>query len=62
VLSDLGDVYRTAWDRGRYERAIDYSQPLGLRFHERDVQWIQERLAGSTGVPPASAPPAGDSK
>jgi hypothetical protein len=45
VPSDLGEVFRTAWQRGRYERALDYSQPLQLPLNEQDLKWIHEQLA-----------------
>lgn len=32
IVINLADVYRTAFERGRYARSIDYEAPLGLPF------------------------------
>jgi hypothetical protein len=47
-LCDLGEVFRLAFQRGHYERAIDYSQTEDLRFEESDLAWIAQRV----GKPP----------
>ena len=61
VPSDLGEVFRTAWQRGRYERVIDYSQPLQLPLHEQDLMWTRE-LIGQGGTSPRAATGADKSR
>lgn len=61
VPSDLGEVFRTAWQRGRYERAIDYARPLDLRFQEQDLKWIRDQLSHTAETAPRRAAPANDS-
>ena len=47
VVSDLQEVFETAWQRGRYEKAIDYNQPLDLPLSDDDRQWVAEQLRSS---------------
>lgn len=44
VVSDLQTVFDTAWQRGRYEKAIDYTKPLDLPLSDDDQQWVAEQL------------------
>lgn len=44
IVSDLQSVFDTAWKRGRYEKAIDYTKPLDLPLSDDDRQWVAEQL------------------
>lgn len=41
---DLGAVFTTAYDRGRYARRLDYEKPPGLPISEADQNWVAEQL------------------
>jgi Protein of unknown function (DUF4058) len=41
VLLDLGEVFATAYERGRYDRLIDYSKPLTLLRRPADRTWAE---------------------
>jgi hypothetical protein len=45
VLLDLGGVFATAYDRGRYARSIDYAAPLGagVALSPEDRAWADGR-------------------
>lgn len=45
VRIDLGAVYETAFERGRYARSIDYAKPIELPVHPDDRGWVAERAA-----------------
>jgi hypothetical protein len=39
LLIDLGQVFSTAYERGRFDRRIDYRGPLPAFLSEPDLQW-----------------------
>jgi hypothetical protein len=41
VQLDLGAVFATVYQRGRYERSIDYTVPLDLPLHPDDRAWAE---------------------
>src|SRR5207244_1761127 len=41
VVLDLGAVFATAYERGRYPRLIDYSAPLSLVRKTADRAWAE---------------------
>ena len=41
VALDLGGVFATAYERGRYGRLIDYSKPLTLVRKREDRAWAE---------------------
>jgi hypothetical protein len=41
VVLDLGPVFATAYERGRYSRLIDYSSPLTLLRKSEDRGWAE---------------------
>lgn len=45
VVSDLQDVFDTAWERGRYDRAVDYGKPIDSGLSEDDRNWVAEIVA-----------------
>ncbi|MEZ6061727.1 MAG: DUF4058 family protein [Planctomycetaceae bacterium] len=44
VLLDLQAVFSLTYDRGRYQRAIDYGQPLTPTLDEQSRQWAESLL------------------
>jgi hypothetical protein len=48
VVLDLGAVFATSYERGRYARLIDYTAPLTLLRKPEDRAWAEEiaRAAG----------------
>jgi hypothetical protein len=44
VIPDLGPIFATAYERGRYGRLIDYTAPLPLVRKAEDRAWA-ERVA-----------------
>jgi hypothetical protein len=42
ISLDLASVFNTAYQRGRYERSIDYAVPLELPLNTADRAWAQE--------------------
>ena len=44
VVSDLQEVFDTAWERGRFERTVNYTKPLDLPLSDDDRQWVAEQL------------------
>ncbi len=44
----MARLVQRAYERGRYERALDYSKALELPLHEEDRQWVEETARGST--------------
>jgi hypothetical protein len=44
VFVDMQLVFQTAYERGRYDRKIDYTQPPPISFDEATRIWIAERL------------------
>lgn len=43
ILIDLGAVFTTAYDRGRYARSVAYGEPPPGPWDEADREWIIER-------------------
>ena len=41
VMLDLGTVFTTAYERGRYARLIDYTAPLALVRKAADRAWAE---------------------
>jgi Protein of unknown function (DUF4058) len=50
IALDLAAVFTTVYQRGRYERSIDYSIPLELPLNRKDRAWAQRqaRTQGDT--------------
>jgi hypothetical protein len=46
VLIDLGAVFTTAYDRGRFRRRIDYHAPLPLSLSDGERRWCEAVGAG----------------
>lgn len=44
---DLGAVFATAYDRGRFGRRINYQRPLSISIREEDRKWIEQVLTTS---------------
>lgn len=44
---DLGAVFRSVFDRARYQSAIDYTQPAKPLLSAEQSQWVQEVLAAN---------------
>ncbi|MFQ5733420.1 MAG: DUF4058 family protein [Planctomycetaceae bacterium] len=47
VVSDLQAVFDTAWDRGRYDRILDYGKTAELPTGDDDRRWIADCIAKS---------------
>ncbi|HEV8058284.1 MAG TPA: DUF4058 family protein, partial [Gemmataceae bacterium] len=43
VWIDLGAVFRTTYERGRYSRSIDYTGPLPIPLDPGRMAWVTER-------------------
>lgn len=41
--TDLAEVFAIAYEKGRYQRSIDYSKPLNLPLAEEDLAWAHEQ-------------------
>jgi hypothetical protein len=52
VVLDLQAVLGTAYERGRYDEEIDYSQPLNPPLDRADEQWARELIAAAPPRPP----------
>lgn len=52
VSLDLAALVRTAYDRGRYDRALDYAKPLYLPMTPADLEWAVERAKAATQARP----------
>ena len=46
VLCDLGAVFRTTYERGRYGRSIDYTAPPAITLDAARLAWVRERAQG----------------
>jgi hypothetical protein len=44
VMIDLAAVFATVYQRGGYEREIDYGQPPPVTLSEERLKWVAERL------------------
>lgn len=40
VTVDLGEVFQTAWQRGRYERVVDYRKLSDLPLNDDEIAWL----------------------
>lgn len=45
ILVSLADVFRTAYERGRFGRRIDYTSPLAGDLSNSEKQWLQHQIA-----------------
>jgi hypothetical protein len=43
ISLDLATVFNTVYQRGRYERSIDYSAPLELPLGPKDHAWAEKQ-------------------
>ncbi len=50
VWVDLGAVFRTTFERGRYARSIEYAAPPPLALDAARLAWVMERASGSASV------------
>jgi Protein of unknown function (DUF4058) len=41
VPLELASIFRTVYDRARYERSINYHSPLGLPLRPEDRTWAE---------------------
>jgi len=48
VWIDLGAVFATTYQRGRYERSIDYNAPPPIALDAARLAWVTERARGGT--------------
>jgi hypothetical protein len=44
VWIELGAVFATTYERGRYARSLDYAGPVPNRFNPNDENWLRETL------------------
>ncbi|MGH7127080.1 MAG: DUF4058 family protein [Planctomycetaceae bacterium] len=49
VTINLNAVFATAWQRGRYERAINYTERPELSLAEPHLRWVVQRAASQEG-------------
>jgi hypothetical protein len=43
IWFDLGALFATTYERGRYERRLSYGEPLELPLREEDRSWVMEQ-------------------
>jgi hypothetical protein len=48
ILLDLAEIFATVYERGRYDRSIDYQMPLSLPLRASDRVWAEERALRSS--------------
>jgi hypothetical protein len=48
ILIDLGAVFTTAYERGRFRRRINYQAPLPVQFRDEDRRWVEALVRGQT--------------
>jgi Protein of unknown function (DUF4058) len=53
ILLDLAEIFTAVYERGRYDRSIDYQVPLALPLGASDRSWA-EALARTDSVDPGS--------
>jgi hypothetical protein len=46
ILLDLGALYTTTFEKGRYARVIDYTAPLAIGLSPEDRAWAEARAKG----------------
>jgi hypothetical protein len=44
ILLNLGQVFSLTYERGRYGRSFDYTQPPPTPLNETDIDWVAERI------------------
>jgi hypothetical protein len=49
VWIDLGAVFATSYERGRYARSLDYTAPPLIALDEETRRWVLEQARGSNG-------------
>ena len=47
VLLDLGALYDSTFERGRYARSIEYTSPLSIGLAAEDRAWAEDLAKGS---------------
>jgi hypothetical protein len=50
VWIDLGAVFRTTYERGRYDRSVDYTAPPPIALDPARLAWVTERAAGGASA------------
>jgi len=50
VWIDMGAVFRTTYEKGRYGRSIDYTAPPPVALDPARLAWVMERAAGGAVV------------
>lgn len=48
VVVDLGDVFTTAFERGRYARSLRYDAPPAITLPESELRWCREQAQRAT--------------
>ncbi len=51
ILVNLAEVLATTYQRGRYDKIIDYHQPLTLPLTEDYQAWVRERIEVAASTP-----------
>jgi Protein of unknown function (DUF4058) len=46
---DLSELFTLSYERGAYDRLVDYRAPLGLPLPAGDLAWIEERAKAAAG-------------
>jgi hypothetical protein len=49
VWVDIGAVFRTTYERGRYQRSVDYANPPPVSLDATRLAWVMERARGTSG-------------
>jgi len=44
IVSDLHEVYMTTFDRGPFDRLVQYDEPVGIALNDATQAWVNERL------------------
>ena len=44
IVEDLQDVFESTYDRGAFDRTVDYSEPLHPALSAEDAFWVAERI------------------
>jgi Protein of unknown function (DUF4058) len=50
VWFDLGSLFTTTYERGRYDRSVDYSAPPPVTFDAANQTWVMERAHRATSA------------
>ena len=51
VWFDLGALFRTTYERGRYHRSVDYSAAAPVKLSEAAQVWVAEHARGGDSTP-----------